>query len=77
MSCKFSLFFFLIPLYISQIYGVFINKVLQYYNKNDHTLSKTESMHLCTIVYLETALTLIILFVETFVKETRESLNMF
>jgi hypothetical protein len=29
MSCKFSLFIFLISLYIFQIYGVFINKVLQ------------------------------------------------
>jgi len=28
-SCKFSIFFFLIPLYIFLIYGVFINKVLQ------------------------------------------------
>jgi hypothetical protein len=30
-SCKFSLFFFLIPLYIFQIYDVFINKILQGY----------------------------------------------
>jgi hypothetical protein len=29
MSCNFSLFLFLIPLYIFQIYSVFINKVLQ------------------------------------------------
>jgi hypothetical protein len=29
MSCKFSIFLFLIPLYAFQIYSVFINKVLQ------------------------------------------------
>jgi len=34
MFCKFSLFLFLIPLYIFQIYGLFINKFLQFHIEN-------------------------------------------
>jgi hypothetical protein len=42
MSCHFSLFFYFTPLYISLIYGVFLNTALQVFDEfpelNQHIL---------------------------------------
>jgi hypothetical protein len=58
MFCKFSLFLFLIPLYIFQIYGLLINKFLQCHIENESMRKrgkKKKKMHIShlTLSYTE------------------------
>jgi hypothetical protein len=40
MSCHFSLFLYFIPLYISLIYGVFLNKAFQVFDDDEKDIIK-------------------------------------